>query len=260
MIRGLDIFRERFRDHEGSLILIGGAACDDWFTRLGLSFRPTKDLDIVLVLEAVNADFVASLRQFIEDGGYEIRQRSEDGPPVLYRFAKPKDERFPHMLEIFSRAPEGIIPGEDQTIIPIPVGEDAHSLSAILVDADFNALIREHSEPRDGIAFATATALIPLKSRAWLDLSERKAKGENVDSKDIAKHRNDVFRLAGTLPDGAGPELPQVIREDVRRFLEAFPGDSPDWKAILDSIKVTLGGTLKPASLRTAVQTYFRLG
>lgn len=32
--------------------------------------------------------------------------------------------------------------------------------------------------------------------KAWLDLSERKAAGEDIDSKNIKKHKNDVFRLA----------------------------------------------------------------
>jgi hypothetical protein len=106
MIRGLDIFRERFRTYEGSLVLIGGAACDDGFSRQELTFRATKDLDIILLLEAVDHKFVATMRQFIHDGGYQIRQRSESDSPVLYRLAKPTNKNFPHMLEIFSQAPE----------------------------------------------------------------------------------------------------------------------------------------------------------
>lgn len=259
MIRGLDLFRERFRDYEESLILIGGAACDDWFTRQGLNFRATKDLDIVLLLEAVNPDFVAAMRQFIDDGDYEIRQRSEDGPPVLYRFEKPADERFPRMLEIFSRLPDGITLANDQTILPILSGDEIHSLSAILVDDAYHTLIREHSEVQDGVSFATVTALVPLKARAWLDLTERKAQGEKINSQDIAKHRSDVFRLAGTLPATQGPELPKTIQDDVAHFLDAFPEDSPAWTAILASLKITLGGNLKPATLREAIQTYFRI-
>lgn len=139
------------------------------------------------------------------------------------------------------------------------MGEDVHSLSAILVDDSYHALIREHSEKRDGIAFATATALIPLKAHAWLNLTERLARGEPVDSKDIAKHRTDVFRLAGTLPGDQGLGLPDNIRNDVRRFLDGFPDDSPDWSAILASLKATFGGNLKPATLRAAIQTYFRI-
>lgn len=259
MIKGLDTFRECFRDFPGSLVLIGGAACDDWFARQGLEFRATKDLDIVLLLEAVNPGFVAAMRKFIDDGGYEVRQRSDSGHPVLYRFAKPTDPRFPAMLEIFSRVPDGISLGDDQGIVPIPAGEDVHSLSAILVDDAYHALIREHSENRDGIAFATATALIPLKAHAWLNLTERLAQGESVDSKNIAKHRADVFRLAATLPDQAGPLLPEGIRDDIIEFLAAIPEESPDWKAILSSLQATLGGNLKPATLRAAIQSYFQL-
>ena len=29
MVRGLDLFRLRFREFEGSMVLIGGAACDE---------------------------------------------------------------------------------------------------------------------------------------------------------------------------------------------------------------------------------------
>lgn len=38
--------------------------------------------------------------------------------------------------------------------------------------------------------------LIPFKAKAWLDLKERKLNGEQVDSKNIKKHKNDVCRLA----------------------------------------------------------------
>jgi hypothetical protein len=257
MVKGIDIFRERFRDHSDSLVLIGGAACDEWFSRLGMTFRATRDLDIVLILEAVTDDFVSTMRAFIDEGGYEIRERSEGGPPVLYRFSKPRDGRFPAMLEIFSRLPEGISLVADQTIVPIPTGEDSHSLSAILVDADYHALIRQQQDTRDGLAYANATALIPLKAKAWLDLSKRKLAGETIDAKDIAKHRADVFRLAATLRGDTTLELPDNIRADLAAFLAAFPDDSPEWPAILSAIKNTVGGNLRPAVLRRAVQTFF---
>lgn len=259
MIQGLDTFRDRFRAYSDSLVLIGGAACDEWFSRQGLAFRATRDLDIVLLLEGVDSGFIAAIRQFIDDGGYEVRQRSESGAPVLYRFAKPSQSGFPHMLEIFSRLPEGIGLGPDQTIVPIPADEGVHSLSAILMDDDYHALIREHAERRDGIGYATATALIPLKAKAWLDLTGCQQRGERIDSKDIGKHRADVFRLAGTLPGEPGPRLAPGILADLSRFLDAFPDSSPEWPAILASIKPTLGGNLKPAILRSAIRTYFSI-
>ena len=259
MVHGIKIFRERFQAYPESLVLIGGAACDAWFSRIGMNFRATKDLDIVLILEAVNENFVAAMRGFIAEGRYEIRQRTEGGPPILYRFAKPGDTQFPAMLEIFSRIPDGISLSVDQTIVPVPTGEGVHSLSAILVHPDYHALICQQRETHDGIAFANATALIPLKAKAWLDLSTRRTEGEIIDTRDIAKHRSDVFRLAATLPGGTQVNLAEEIRSDLMKFLAAFPEKSSEWAAIQGSIKNTVGANLAPVTLRGAIQTYFAL-
>src|SRR5947209_1129734 len=129
MVKGLDIFRRHFEAYQGSFVLIGGAACDDWLSRQGLGFRVTKDLDIVLIIEVLDRAFVAAMREFVDAGGYEIRQRTE-GEPVLYRFQKPTNPDYPAMLEFFSRNPAGIELDEDQEIVPIAAGQEMHSLSA----------------------------------------------------------------------------------------------------------------------------------
>ena len=258
MVRGIDLFRERFRAFEGSFVLIGGAACDDWFSTVGLVFRGTKDLDIVLIIEVLAPEAIRAVRQFVEDGGYEIRERTE-GIPVLYRFSKPKNEQFPFMLEFFSRKPDGLQLGEDQKIIPIPAGAEQHSLSALLLDDAYYQLIQKHHVVHDGLPFATATSLIPLKAYAWLNLTKQKAAGGDVDSKNISKHRNDVFRLAGTLPGEAGPALPSSIKDDLISFLQAFPEDSAEWPQILSAIQNTLRAGLRPATLRLAIQTFFQI-
>ena len=178
MVKGLELFRERFREFENSFTLIGGAACDEWFAASGLPFRATKDLDIVLIIEVLDRRFVAALRSFIAEGKYEIRQRTE-GTPVLYRFAKPDGEPFPFMLELFSRKPESIQLGEDQEDSPVPVGSDPHSLSAILLDESYYALIKQR-DVRDGLPAANITSLIPFKARAWLDLTRRKGEGAGI--------------------------------------------------------------------------------
>jgi hypothetical protein len=258
MVNGLDLFRERFREFEGSYILIGGAACHEWFAQQGAEFRATKDLDIVLIVEVVGPDFIAKLRAFIDEGKYAIQEKSE-GSPVLYRFAKPGNPEFPFMLELFSRKPDGIELGDGQKIVPIPAGSDQHSLSAILLDEVYYTLIRNHSTTQDGLPFANATALIPLKARAWLDLTRRKAEGEDIDSKNINKHRSDVFRLAATLPGEPGPELPASILADLSEFLGNFQESSSEWAGIQASLKNTVANGLKPAALLAAIQTYFRL-
>lgn len=256
MVKGLDFFRERFRGFKGSFVLIGGAACDDWFTSQGLAFRATRDLDIVLLIEALDRKFVAAFRGFVEEGGYEIRQRSNNRP-ILYRFARPRDARFPAMLELFSRRPDVFEPADGQTVVPVATTLDDHSLSAILLDEAYSALLENEHADRNGLHIATVTALIPMKARAWLDLTDRRDRGEKVDSKDIDKHRTDVFRLAATLPEQEGPELPDTVRRDLERFLASFPEDSPEWPRILAALKATFGGNLRSPELVAAIRMFF---
>ncbi len=52
MVRGLDTFREYFRGFENQYVLIGGAACDILFASNEGQFRATRDLDMVLIVEA----------------------------------------------------------------------------------------------------------------------------------------------------------------------------------------------------------------
>jgi len=82
-IGGIDVFREHFRGHEDSLLLIGGAACDTWFDAEGLEFRRTVDLDIVLILEALSKPFMTAFHEFVRLGGYQTRNRSDVARQVL---------------------------------------------------------------------------------------------------------------------------------------------------------------------------------
>jgi hypothetical protein len=258
MVKGLDIFRDRFREFEGSFILIGGAACDLWFGQLSQPFRATQDLDLVLLIEVISPEFVKAMRGFITEGGYQSRQRT-NGSPELYRFANPTNESFPAEIELFSRNPTGfeLAPGE---VIPVEIEPDHHSLSAILLNEDYYTLIRTHHDNRDGLEVANATSLIPLKAFAWLDLTRRKAEGDPIDSKKIKKHRNDVFLLAATLPGEPAPELPTAVTADLARFLQSFPTDSPDWTAIIEALKFNpVSRGLRPPVLTQAIRTYFRL-
>ena len=257
MVVGLELFRERFRSFQGSFVLIGGAACDDWFGRQRLPFRATKDLDIVLLAEALDETFVREMRRFVSDGGYRIRQRST-GTPELYLFAEPGSPDYPAEIELFSRSARrlDLEPGE---IVPVVVAPDHHSLSAILLHDAYYDLVRQQHDVIDGLAIANAASLISLKAYAWLDLTRRLSQGEQIDSRKIKKHRSDVFRLALTLPATSGPELPEEIREDVRRFLESFPVTSLEWGEISRSLAATVGASIDPAEITTAIAAYFRL-
>jgi hypothetical protein len=258
MIRGLDAFREHFADYRKAFVVIGGVACHEWLSMQGLEFRATKDMDMVLIVEVLDAAFVKRFWEFIEAGKYQGRFRAEDGRQ-LYRFDRPQNERYPTMIEIFSRKPPNIDLAEGQTIVPIKLDDDSASLSAILLNDDYYALIRDQHNEEKNLPFANPAALIPLKARAYIDLAERVAKGEEGKSKDIAKHRTDVFRIAATLPGEAGPAIPEAVREDLRKFLSAFPPENKEqWQAIQAGLETTFGSRrIEPQTLIEAIRTYF---
>ena len=233
MVKGLDVFREYFARHADQFVLIGGTAATLAMEEAGLEFRATKDLDIALHIEALNSAFGNVFWSFIEAGRYEIRQANDTGKPVFYRFQKPADERFPVMLELFCRAPDGIKLAEASHLTPIPIDENIASLSAILLDESYYEFILAGRKEIDGLPWVGEDRLIPLKASAWLDLSERHAKGEQIDTKTIRKHANDVLRLSQLLaPDVRIPVAAKIAR-DLNRFLDGIEvGHSIDPKAI----------------------------
>ncbi|MCW5572368.1 MAG: nucleotidyl transferase AbiEii/AbiGii toxin family protein [Steroidobacteraceae bacterium] len=225
MVKGLDVFREYFAGHTDQFVLIGGTAATLAMEEVGLEFRATKDLDIVLHIEALSRSFGEVFWSFIEAGCYEIRQASGSGKPVYYRFQKPADEHFPVMLELFCRAPKGIDLAEGSHLTPIPIDEAAASLSAILLDDGYYEFILAGRKQVAGLPWIGEDRLIPLKASAWLDLGERQAKGWHVDSKNIRKHANDALRLSQLLAPDVRIQVAPRIEQDLQRFLDGIEAD-----------------------------------
>lgn len=219
MVRGLDIFRTWFADHADQYILIGGTAATLAMEEAGLEFRATKDLDIVLHVEALTPEFGQTFWKFIDAGGYTIRQISNTGKPVFYRFQTPTDQHFPAMVELFSRAPDGLVPAQGSRLTPIPLDEAVSSLSAILLDDAYYEFILSGRREVNGLPWVAEDRLIPLKAIAWLELSARKEQGEQVDAKNIRKHLIDVLRLAQLLAPATRIPLAKKIAKDMSRFL-----------------------------------------
>lgn len=67
-----------------------------------------------------------------------------------------------------------------------------------------------------------------MKCKAFLDLSNRKQLGESVDSKHIAKHKKDVFRLAAMLASTSKYELPDTLMKDVNDFCDKVMEELPN--------------------------------
>ncbi len=231
MVKGLELFREHFREYTDRYVLIGGAACDLAMGEAGLDFRATKDLDIVLCVEALDKTFVEAFWKFIHDGKYQLQELST-GKKQYYRFQKPKTEGYPFMLELFSRIPDALSLAADSHLTPIPTDEDVSSLSAILLDDDYYRFLHSGKKELDGLSFVGPEHLVPLKAKAWLDLSERRNQGETIDSKVIKKHKNDVFRLYQIMSPDFDGEVPDSIKDDLREFFSRMEMEEIDFKSL----------------------------
>ena len=231
MVTGFTKFKENFQGFENQYVVIGGTACDLIMENEELPFRATKDIDIVLIVESITADFGKKFWDYIKEAGYEHKNKST-GEAQFYRFTSPRSKEYPYMIEIFSRNPEFITLDEDAILTPLPIDESISSLSAILLNEAYYELLKSGQVIIDGIPVLKETCLIPFKAKAWLDLNERKAKGELVDSKNIKKHKNDVFRLTQLITADTRQMLSTDITEDMKSFLSKMKNEDIDMKSL----------------------------
>ncbi len=218
MVHGLKLFRNHFEKQTDQFMLIGGAACDLIMDAAGLHFRATRDIDIVLLIEALGMDFIDSFWRFVKAGSYHKQEKSA-GKMHLYRFQKPGNDAYPYEIELFSRTLDLSRSSEGSRFTPIPAESELSSLSAILLSDDYYSLIKSGGRMIEGVQVLGPEHLIPLKAKAWLDLSNRKEMGEKVDSKNIKKHKNDVFRLYQVIEPNTALSLPESVKEDLSAFL-----------------------------------------
>jgi hypothetical protein len=199
-------------------VLIGGTACSVLLNEEDLDFRATKDLDLVLVIEALDKEFARAFWNYVQLGKYKNRQQST-GKEVFYRFCHPEDLAFPIMLELFSRVPKAIQIEQPCHLTPIPVEDEVQSLSAILLDGGYYEWLMSGRCEVNALPVVDVGHLIPLKAKAWIDLRARRLAGDPVDKRDVQKHKTDIIRLSQILSAENPIPLPDPIRADMQRFL-----------------------------------------
>ena len=218
MVNGTRIFREHFSNFKDQYTVIGGFACDLLMNEAGLDFRQTADIDMVLTIEALTTDFAKAFWLFIETGGYQARQRS-NGKPEFYRFIDPTNPAYPKMIELFSRPQSNVVLQPDTHLMPLHIDDEVSSLSAILLNDDYYRFLLDGRTVTEGISILDVEHIIPLKMKAWLDLKSKKIEGLHVNSRDIKKHRLDVFRLFQLVRDGQKTTVPKSVGEDITQFI-----------------------------------------
>ena len=217
MVRGIESFRTKFMDYADCYTVIGGAACDILMSEEDLSFRATKDIDMILLLEDRYQEFAKVFWEYIKEGGYRCGWRNSKDVH-FYRFTDSKPG-YPVQIELFSRLPDYHLSVESG-IIPIHIDDDVSSLSAILLNDDFYDFMMKGRRTVDGISVLDVSYLIPFKMYAWIDLSDRKARGEHVNEKDLKKHKYDVFRLLEIIMADESIEVSGMVKESIGIFLD----------------------------------------
>lgn len=229
MVEGWDTFRNYLADFPDSYVIIGGTAMQHALDSAPTNPRTTKDIDMVLVVDVLEVKFIKAFWEMIKDGEYFSHQYVEGEKKKYWRFKGPKANGFPKEIEIFSGKIDlsFALLGETK-FTPVPADGDVPSLSAILMDQDYYEYLQVNHTMRDDVKLANNQALICLKVKAWLDLRERKKKGEEIDQKKISKHKNDVFRLAALLLPNNKIEVPAGIKVDLTTFLNEVASELPD--------------------------------
>jgi hypothetical protein len=219
MVKGLQIFREHFRDYADRYVLIGGAACDIAMTGDGSHLGPQR-----------------TWTSFSTSRLWMPRLSGRSGNSCAPAATKYRRSQRARSSSTASRSPL------TRTILlcwncshgspmcrKFPKAVTSHhyrlksgisSLSAILLDNNYYAFIRAGSIEVDGLPTVGAPRLIALKARAWLDLTERERRGEKIDSKTIKKHKNDVFWL---FRFSIQPTTPQPRRPSRGIFANSLP-------------------------------------
>ena len=224
MVKGLDTFRKYFEDYEEQYVLIGGAACDILFESNEMSFRATRDLDMVLIVEALTPEFGEKFWEFIVDGKY--RNKATNGSnPQFYRFDKPEDDNFPKMIELFCRSDFKL--KNANGITPIHIDDEVSSLSAILLNDDYYKTLLNGKVIRNGLSVLRPEYIILFKVKAYLDLKMRKDLGEKVDSSDIKKHKK-----ASELMLEKVEELPIAVDADIHSFIDLLEQEPFDQNSL----------------------------
>ena len=259
-------FVEHFANFRDQFVVIGGCACHELFADEALPFRVTRDIDFVLVVLALTDEFYKAFWDYVVAGEYDIyrekpKDESHSGRQYLYRFLNAKSSAYPEQLEMLTSIRDLPHP-KGREIRHFDPEDGASGLSAIIMDADYYDLIQNHRTTSEkGLPTVTADVLLLLKMKAYLNLVKEKQAGRIVRSKDLLKHRNDVYHLATLLDGTFSTVLPDAVRADLGSFLSLFASEEKrtEWEGILAHLAEydVLADAVNQESLTSSIVSYF---
>jgi hypothetical protein len=239
---GIDKIREYLGGFNANYVIIGGTAYNLNLKDADLQGRATKDIDMIVVCEAISPEYVRQFWAFVKAGGYKVcRINTDDGTKrSYYRFIEPTDSSFPAYIELFSRIPDGILLPDDAHLVHINMDEEyLSSFSAILMDDAYYHYAIAHSREIEGIQVLDKDALIVLKAKAYLNNKKRREQGEEIHQGDIDKHKKNIYGISYLFSGEERYDVPDSVKADLNDFLNALSSDPVSTKAIAKTMGVS---------------------
>lgn len=78
MLIEIESFRKTFRNYTDYYAIIGEAACDILLMEAYQRFRPTKDINMILIMEDNFPKFAAVFRKYIKEGSHRCDWNNSD--------------------------------------------------------------------------------------------------------------------------------------------------------------------------------------
>ena len=245
-VNGLDIFAKKLGIYSDNFIIVGGTACSLEMNDAGIDFRTTNDIDMIVIVEELSANFGNAFWNFIKDGGYEFWKSNDTAH--FFRFLKPKNPVYPKMIELFSRKQDWIPDDVAGKYTKIVVSDEISSLSAILLDDEYYRFLKEGAKIVNNLPVLKPIYLIAFKAKAHVDLTKKHSEGQNVNARDLKKHKNDILRLVQLLNPEEVISVTDSVKSDMREFFDLLETENTDMNALkLNYSKETAVKMLKHA-------------
>lgn len=229
-VNGLDVFAEKFKEYADNFIIVGGTACSLAMTDVGIHFRTTNDIDMIVIVEELSVEFGLAFWEFIKEGNYKMWKSEEK--THFFRFEAPKGSIYPSKIELFSRKQDWIPEEMVGKYTKLMVGEEISSLSAILLDDTYYQFLKSGSEIVNDLPILKPVYLIAFKAKAHVDLTKKHNEGTHVNEADLKKHKNDIFRLVQLLDPEERIDVSDEVKEDLKQFFDLIENVIVDMKSL----------------------------
>lgn len=229
-VNGLDIFAEKLKTYSDNFIIVGGTACSLEMNDAGINFRATNDIDMIVIVEELSAEFGKAFWDFVKEGGYEFWKAEET--THFFRFFNPQNSNYPKMIELFSRKQDWIPSDMVGKYTKIVVSDEISSLSAILLDDTYYRFLKEGSEIVNNLPVLKPMYLIAFKAKAHVDLNKKHSEGQHINERDLKKHKNDILRLVQLLNPNETIDVTDAVKADMQNFFDLIEKENIDMKAL----------------------------